>query len=104
MKLDQIKSMLTKISPWPWYSDRASHICSKEGFCVIWSDHVKDDQGGHNSEFIAKSPELVDQLVKMVEVAKKALELASDNDCYCNGYDPSTADEALATLERLENE
>ena len=64
--LAEIKKMLEEISPWPWQSDRANHICDKEGNCVYWTDGIQEGASGSNSDFIASAPQIISELVAEV--------------------------------------
>lgn len=74
MKLLEIKELLSKISPWPWVrlnDGEGGHVFCKKGSGeegdFAWSiDCDKFD----DSEFIAKSPEIIDKLVTQLEKAK----------------------------------
>lgn len=83
MKLDQIKEMLCGLPAWPWEDEVINLI----------------DHG-----FIAKSPEIISQLVAQLDIAKKALEEIDripwgyDGDC---GASRITT-KALAEVQSLE--
>lgn len=115
MKTDEIKEILDKVSPWPWCSDRASHICDAEANCVLWYDHLKNDASGWNSHLIANAPSIISQLVREVEVAMEVLNelqrkarssaTASSitNPQFYFAEIEKIAQEALAAIERIES-
>lgn len=91
--LEEIKKMLEGISPWPWHSDRANHICDKEGRCVYWADGIQEGPSGSDSEFIASAPQIISELMEEVEYWQKRHADLSDSKTneyhagYKDGYD-----------------
>lgn len=95
LDLDEIEKSLKEISPWPWYSDRANHICDAEAYCVIWYDHLKGETNDYNSNFITQAPVTVDALVKEVRFLQGQLKISNkqvmeldkhlekEHQCYC---------------------
>lgn len=73
-QIQEIEQDLEKISPWPWNSDRANHICDASAHCIVWYDHIQQDDGGYNSDFIAKSPERIKALLDEIKSLRDIIE------------------------------
>lgn len=80
MKLEKIKEMLSKISPWPWCQDCAEsgirHLirnCYDSFGCEQTFEKECKRFGKYDGDFISKTPEIIDQLIKQNELMREAL-------------------------------
>ena len=73
MTHDEIKSMLEKISPWPWFSEPGK-IVSKDRNMAIYLEGGNSDE---EEEFIVAAPTIVSQLLAENEALQAKLEVAS---------------------------
>jgi hypothetical protein len=98
MKLANIKSMLTKLGHLDWKFVRKPYSLS---MVVSGGSTIARGLSHSRGEWFAKSPELVDQLMRMVGVAKETMRaIASDPET----YEGILARKCLTELERLEGE
>lgn len=87
MKIDEIKKMLSEISPWPWNVVLYEHgfsaalidskvECNDSKYYVVtgsgYEINLKD------ANFIAAAPEIISELIKQNELMRKALEEISN--------------------------
>lgn len=123
MKLSSVKELLSKISPWPWVFCESTFLDTKRSVHTvgITTPIVTDWACGtykirpEDGEFIAQSPEIIDQLVKQFEVAKEALlemygyqdyDHMCEDEAYCvedrESCPPCKMEKAIKEIERLE--
>lgn len=86
--IEEIKKMLEGISPWPWEYEKPNkklgdteHIvkCQKTNEWVCYntaftSDSCREKRFEIDISFIAKSPQIISELVEEVEKLREALE------------------------------
>lgn len=120
MKLSQIKEMLSKISPWPWYPVIYHNESEPEADARIWTVGPNEDEPGwyndadcegygllkEDAVFMAAAPTIIDQLIRQNEVMREALHKIEGE----NWREPDSTytikiiNEAIQEVERIEDE